>query len=162
MVLTYSGRTWKKEYIIKEYKAMLIAPQSKFKKWHDTKKNNANKFVDIDMKFKGFPFRKTPVGERDYFAFLRKVYLLYKVYLKIKSANSFDNMISKMENISDYEIIGYRKGPKYFDFSKKLDEYYPHYFEVYIISKWLKFKPNKKFEPIFEEVCKLLDDKKWW
>jgi hypothetical protein len=166
---------YKNNEIINFYKVLLNLKLDKLKKMYDFDNESQKGLIVhmVDFNIPEITFTKVPYNTYDkkrYLDFIHYATTLYKLYLNLKDLKTFDKLIQKSKKLKystlkilTYNIYKPNEDPNYFyDFKLDFDKIYTHYFELYIVSKLLKLKPNKEFIPLFEKCRKLLEDKKWY
>jgi len=93
--------------------------------------------------------------------------VLYRIYLLTKESKYFNEYLGKLRDLSEIEVIGdyntkTKDYTKFFNFNLNFEEGKYFYFIFYIVAKWLKFKPSKEFEALFDKCLVALEDTKWW
>ena len=133
-----------------------------FKKTHEYYSNENNQGMP---KFKYKYFTKTEGSTMRYYydSFMYVTNLIYKIYLKVKDAKTFEELIQKMYLIKLSEVndhVEKELDRKYFEKNQlKKDEFST--LDLFLISNWLNLKPNKEFKPLLNKCKKLLESTKF-
>lgn len=163
--------------IKRDVKILLKSDTNKIKALYNYENDNAikGKSTIVHPKRFGFelPFAEPEVdsglidwGLINHFTEVARI--LYRVYLLTKDSKNFNEYIKLIKNLSINEVV-YNITPKeripgepFFDLNADFNLRLYSFLIFYIVAKWLKLKPNKEFEPLFEKCRVALDDTKWW
>lgn len=152
----------KNDYLI-IFKHIVAEPIDKFKSVYEVNILRLRDFNPSDFNFKGYnPGSNCLKDCYDFSNFFSAAAAVYSVYDKVKHAKSFTQLVILLNKLLACDVVpGFPQRP-YYNFDHGYGIRFLQYLQFYVVTKWLRLKPNKKFKPVFEQVAYDLKDKVWW